>query len=119
MKKYAIILFGLLFVSMSPLQGIDSGDPNILIPYLEAPAGSVAFTPEQIDAQRVLHRQVERPLFESDGRSYTDHKRPAAEVSEAFLPLKKGAAPIAIKLKDLKTGLYSLFVYGTIARDGR
>ena len=112
-------MFTLLLGFISSVHAISKGDPKVMIPYLEPPADSVAFIPEQIDPRRVQFRQVPRPLFEVDGGKYTDPKRLTKEVKEAYIPLKAGAPAISIKLKGLKRGLYSFYVYGTIASDGR
>lgn len=119
MKKNILVLL-IFMLALSPsVNAVIMGDPSVLVPYLEPPADSVAFKPEQIASARVQYRQVKRPLFEVDGRNYTDPKRPAKEIKEAYIPLKPGDAPLSISLKSLKPGLYSLFVYGTVASQGR
>jgi len=76
--------------------------------------GEGAFTADKLDAQRARERQVERWLGYPGYRNEV-----AATVSERYVPLAAGDAPITLPLKGLAPGLYGFYVYGTVAREGR
>ncbi len=72
------------------------------------------FDARRIAPDRVRSRTVQRWLAEPDGR-----RRLVVPVEERYVPLRRGDDPVRIVLPDLQPSLYTLFVYGTIARRGR
>ncbi|HUT57771.1 MAG TPA: hypothetical protein VNA25_07950, partial [Phycisphaerae bacterium] len=72
------------------------------------------FTADQLAPERAVVRTVQRRMGYPGGSPHYV----TATMNEAVLPLSAGAAPFGIKLKGMKIGLYTLYVYGQIAPKG-
>jgi hypothetical protein len=75
--------------------------------------GETAWTVADIDPGRAKTREVTRVL------GYGSYNERPFTISESTLALTPDAAPLRINLKDLKIGLYSFYLYGTIDPKGR
>ena len=79
------------------------------------PGAVQVFTADQLDPAHAVLRTVQRRLGYPGGAS----NHGTATMNEAILPLSAGAPPFEIKLKQMKIGLYTLYVYGQIDPKGR
>ena len=77
-------------------------------------AGSNMWPASTLDPRRTTSQTATR-LIGYPG--YRNHR--AVTVMERFVPMTKGDAPLTIRLKDMKIGLYSLFIHGTVDPKGR
>jgi len=85
------------------------------LPYRVPPENALAiYRPAELDPARAVTRKITRLL------GYPGYQnRQATEIDEAFLPMKAGDPPLTVALKNMQPGLYSFFLYGTIASQGR
>jgi len=72
-----------------------------------------AWTAGELDAARARTQEVTRVLGYG---SYNERPFPVSETTVALTP---GGQPLTITLKDMKTGIYSFYLYGTIDPKGR
>ena len=78
-----------------------------------ASANETAWTADQIDPARAKTREVNRML------SYGGYNERSFPVSESTIALTPDGPPLTLKFKDMKIGLYSFYLYGTIDPKGR
>jgi len=86
----------------------------LLQPDFGRPDAVAVFSPEQINAARSKTRTVTRRLGYP---GYNNFVTPTIE--EKFIPLAADSPPLEVALPELKRGLYSFYIYGTIAAQGR
>jgi hypothetical protein len=82
-------------------------------PLLAAP-NATNWVPSTVDAARTQTRTVTRTVGYSGYNNYVSQP-----VTEPYLELTNGSAPISLQLTNLSIGLYSLYVWGTIDPLGR
>ncbi len=76
--------------------------------------GDVVLAPKQLDATRAQTRRVTRNVGVYDSRL----SQPVS-LAEDYLTLGAGTPPLAVPLKKLSPGLYTLTLWGTVAAEGR
>ena len=81
---------------------------------LLATSNSTNWVPSSIDAARTQTRTVTRSIGYPGYNNYVSQP-----VTESYIELTNGSAPIALRLTNLSIGLYTLYVWGTINEQGR
>lgn len=114
-----LLVHGILIQAAADIIELD-GDRSAYSASASGGPGGIELVPpdaigaREIDARRARTRTVTREFGLPGQRIHA-----STEVEETYIALSAGAPPIEIALPDLVPSLYSLFVYGTIAREGR